>query len=203
MRFVMFFVVLSSLVAAAQETELPPAVGDNPAEVSPPLVASPETPQNTITIGPFSLITGTIDVEFERAVSPKLSLFAGPNARIGAGLLSLIGFAGFGFGAHGGVRYFLTTNPAPEGLWVGPELAVDYLKYTSFAGQSVDWSIVSAGGVAMIGYTVILDNNFVMSFGAGGGIGWTSNSLSAGGQTAATAGIAFKPALRIALGYAF
>jgi hypothetical protein len=84
----------------------------------------PAGPLNTITVNPLGLALGTFNIEYERAVSQKLSWFIGPQ------YFSYSTENDFGIdesatsvGVSGGVRYFFSGR-APEGWYVSPNLSV-------------------------------------------------------------------------------
>lgn len=124
---------------------------------------------NRITAGPLSLLTATFSAEYERAVTDRVSLFAGPR-------FGVVGTYSIGLSA--GARYFpMAKDTAPEGLWFGPEL---WLQYGSQSGElgGVTYSNEenTAFGLAMAGYTLIYENGFTLSFGAGIGGGYYARS---------------------------
>ncbi|MBX5482775.1 MAG: hypothetical protein IRZ16_13180 [Myxococcaceae bacterium] len=165
-----------------------------------------------VTAGVLSPLTGTLSAEVERAVTDRVSIFAGPR-------LALVNITSIGLSA--GARYFpMSKDTAPAGLWVGPELWLEY------GNQSGNWGGVSFANqentaflLAMAGYTTVDAKGFTMSFGGGFGGGYYARegtgvqtlSFSPTGLSApaATVGdvseVSFKPTFgaQFNIGYAF
>jgi hypothetical protein len=195
--------------------------GDTSSPPSPQPTVEPARPsreqKNAITTGPFSLIAGIIGIgnvnlEYERALSPSMSLFIAPDIQfaaisgVGSGTTTL-----FGIGTGAGVRLYPLSEvvgSAPRGFWVGPCLHLAYSSLTAqLAGAATSWAAMSAvtfsvGG--QLGYTFLIANGFVLSF--GGGVGAGVSSVSSGATSSAVP-IAFgfdtRYLVRMNLGYAF
>jgi hypothetical protein len=164
---------------------------------------------SAITIAPFSLLGGVIGGEYETAVARNTSVFVGPQFAMGYGALSMFGISHVGAGAHGGLRWFITDDPAPEGFWIGPEFDAGYDSYSASASNGFDSATVSYSAFtfdarAVLGYTVIARNGFDASFGLGAGFGASTGRAVAGASSAETGLFTyFSPSLRINMGYAF
>ncbi|MCY1032895.1 hypothetical protein OV207_15600 [Corallococcus sp. BB11-1] len=97
------------------------------------------------------------------------------------------------------VRFYLT-GPAPQGVWVSPRLELSYGGddtdqvgdlppgggFSLFARESEVWSL---GGLALVGYSVVLESGFTVQAGVGLGARRealsydTAGLLSGGGET--------------------
>lgn len=117
-------------------------------------------PRNTVVIR----LGDRFAVEYERAVHPQVSLFLGPA--LVAGIVDgnrSVAKNEFGVGSSLGARFFVRGR-APEGLFIGPLLYLGY-SHISEAGQSATGLRLSSG--AMVGYTAIFFDIFVVSLGVG------------------------------------
>lgn len=174
---------LLSTVANAQDTDAtmsPPPVVQAP-ESRPSVRAEPvdeddfDGPQprlNRLTVGPLTVFAGALTLEYERALTENISVFAGPR----------IGFTGLGLGASVGARFFpLSGARAPDGLWVGPELFAEYAQVSGSVGnERYANTRMSAIALGMVGYTHTFDMGLTFSVGGGAGGGY----ISAKGTTA-------------------
>lgn len=157
-------------------------------------------PLNTITIEPLSLIFArTIDVEFEHAVSPGVSLFVGPSVIIGTPSTTYANESYFGVGVSFGARFFMFGN-APRGFFLSPFAEIAYAS-ASVNGASGSGVAFAVGG--LVGYTWLIGDVFDVSI--GGGVQYFSEQVTAtNGSTTYQVGFnGVLPALRLALGFGF
>lgn len=190
-----------------QKTQPPTRRGSSPREdaehAPPPPVVSPKR-LNRITTGPLSVLAVPllgISLEYERALTEKVSLFAGPR-----GGVLLLPHLSLSIGA----RYFpVGKDVAPAGFWFGPEL---WSGYTGRSLQELGNFVIEEFLLGMVGYTLIYPNGFTMSFGAGigggaritGGSGLGNFNFNFIGNTSRDR-VTFTPSLaaHFNLGYAF
>lgn len=166
--------------------------------------------QGVVSFAPLSLIFGVIGVEYERPLNTKMSFYVAPNLTLPFGLGGLLsGSAGvsyFGVGTGVGLRFFLTKD-APQGLFVGPELNVNYVTVSaSGGGSSATASGLGYGASGMVGYSFITEGGFAISTGLGVGVsGSAVRATSSGGQTssAASSSLLVLPTFRFNVGYGF
>lgn len=118
----------------------------------------------TIQVDPLTTALGFVHVQVERALTPELSLYVGPHARLFDSLLADDKEDFLGFGLEAGLRYFFA-GTAPEGGWVGVRGVAAYL-----TAEADDTSEAALGGYgsALVGYTWIPMGWLVLSGGAGG-----------------------------------
>lgn len=168
------------------QTPMPPAQG---------AASSYEGPLNTLTVNSLGLLIGSVYIEYERALSERLSWYAGPSyfgldpgSADGDWTLRL-------FRLSSGVRLFLLGR-APEGLFLGPEVSVGYIELDtkSTIASATTWS---AGG--MLGYTWLIGDLVDLSLGLG--LEHLSASTSYDGETYGSSGLL--PMLRLSIGAAF
>lgn len=100
-----------------------------------------EAPKNRITVAPVPLLFGWMSVEYERAITPRLSLVVGPQLQPGFTLLRSHGIHQGARVSLGG-RYFLTGH-APFGVWTGLEVVPTY-EQTSIPGERYLWRTTRA-----------------------------------------------------------
>lgn len=143
----------------------------------------------TLQVDPLTTYLGYVHLQVERALTPKFSLYAGPHLRLFRAPLSEpeAGDDYRGVGLEVGARFFPWAR-APQGAWaqvrgVGARVAGD-------AG-------VEPGGYvsALVGYTAIFGDVFVLSGGAG--VQYISYQLDGVGPKG------IYPALHTTLGVAF
>lgn len=179
--------------ALAQDSETKTG-GDNTFEAK-------DVPPNVISINPLGLIFGYIAVDYERALSPAMSVVI--DGRVG--LLGLaVGVNSFGLG--GGVHFFFEslnlpfgtfTGKAPSGPWWGPEASVDFVS-TSFGG----WMHLQGGALVGYNYAFGDNNQWVISVGAGLGAYFTTGGITTV-PGATVGGLGITGMGRGSLGYAF
>lgn len=119
-----------------------------------------EPPRWTLQIDPLTFALGYAHLQVERAVSPRVSLYAGPHLR----LFSAPGSTPepyVGLGGELGVRYYFAGS-APQGAWL---LARGVLAHV----RATDTGATALGGYgsALAGYTGVLAEHLVLSGGAG------------------------------------
>ncbi|MBK8695560.1 MAG: hypothetical protein IPN17_25610 [Deltaproteobacteria bacterium] len=154
----------------------------------------PERPRNVITLQPLSGVTGYFDLEYERALGRRLSVYAAPGAIFSQtqrldGSLSV---GVYGASLDLGARAF-PFNDAPAGFFVDLGVGV---ATSSFPSQDRVQGF-GVRGMFLLGYTAILAGHFVASFGLGAQV--SRFTRRSGGD----AEVAFLPALRFAVGWAF
>lgn len=130
------------------------------------------------------LLFGFVNLEYERAVSDHISIFAGPT---------VFAFGGFGsddtiFAASLdiGARFFVL-GKAPEGFWLSPDVAA------GFATAGGETAFAYSGG-GQIGYTWLFGN---FDFSLGGGMQYIHFEADGEGISG------ILPSARLSLGAAF
>ena len=154
----------------------------------------PERPRNVITIQPLSGVTGYFDLEYERAFGRRFSVYAAPGAIFSRtqrldGSLSV---GVYGASLDLGARAF-PFNDAPAGFFVDLGFGV---ATSAFASQ-YRYQGFGVRGLLLLGYTVILAEHLVASFGVGAQVSrFTQHSYT-------EANVDLLPAVRFAVGGAF
>lgn len=124
-----------------------------------PTWESSRWPKNTLTANPALMIFfGLYNLQYERAVSEKVSVFGGPTYWN----LDILGAELEIYMVDVGLRYFLT-GQAPEGFFVSPAVG--------FVVGAIDGDPVMRPGwtaSAMLGYTWLFGRFFDLSLGFGG-----------------------------------
>jgi len=142
-------------------------------------------PNSVVSTNVLSLVQGTINLEYERVLSPGMSFYASPRLLIRSGLT--------GFGMIAGIKKYL--NPtAPEGLWFGGHGNFAYVS----AGTIV--SATGFGGGGNAGYKYFLTDNFIIEGSLG--LAYIYMSASVSGYTYAAGGTLGVTG-SIGVGYAF
>lgn len=131
------------------------------ASVSAAAAAEPQRPQWTAQVDPLTTALGYVHLQIERAVAPRVSVYAGPHLRLFDSLLSDDVEPFVGYGLEVGVRVFWDET-APEGAWaqvrgVGAWLMTD----------DGDDSGAGGYGSALVGWTGVFADRWVLSGGAG------------------------------------
>lgn len=213
-RFAVVAAALTATVAVAQPADEaplpPPPIVEAELETAPSQQVRSERPTpnepaqrlNRLTWGPLVGPGGVLAMEFERAVTEKLSLFVGP--RVGS-------LSGFGIGGSTGARFFLGNSTAPTGVWFGPEFYFDYFtRRSELNGSPIAQEDLTAVMLAMLGYTWTHERGFTASIGGGAGAGWADwqrSGLNVPGSvlsnTGSFRGIIPSLAVHANLGYAF
>ncbi len=156
-----------TVVALAGPTPVPDPPADSPP--APTSAASP--PAWTVTVDPLTTALGYVHLQVERRLSPHTSLYVGPHIRLFDGILTPEPEPYVGFGAEVGFRYFFK-DQAPSGSWVMARgvlarMNTTYTELNPLGGaplQSVEWG---GYGSALVGYTKIFNDRWVLSGGAG------------------------------------
>ena len=172
----------------------------------------PRPPQNAITTALLApILSGEVNIEYERAIVPALSFYAGPSVVLWNGALNANNSAGYaisGWGFDAGLRAFpLAGSPgggATRGLWIAADARYVTLSLTAKndATVSATGSDVRVG--ALVGFS-LGPEPLVFSVGVGGG--WdvsqatAVNSATGSSVTLSTSG----PTLmfRMAIGFSF
>ncbi|MCA9543506.1 MAG: DUF3575 domain-containing protein [Myxococcales bacterium] len=123
--------------------------------------AAQAAPKHTIQVDPLTTALGFVHLQFERALTDRVSIYVGPHLRLFNSLLSDDDEPYKGYGAELGVRLFFRPT-APEGPWVqmrgvAAHLTLDDGDDTAFGGY------VSGLG----GWTWIFDEQWVLAAGLG------------------------------------
>jgi hypothetical protein len=148
MMSIMIIVLLCSLSSVALALKTP----EEPPQQEP-------TAQWTLQVDPLTTALGFVHLQVERALTPQLSVYAGPHLRLFDSVLSDVKEDYTGLGLELGVRWFFRPS-APAGWWLQARGVGAYLSGPSSATPG---GYVSALG----GYTAIFDGWFVLSGGAG------------------------------------
>lgn len=133
--------------------------GHGRASGQPTPAPSSEAPAWTVQVDPLTTALGFVHVQVERRLHPAISLYAGPHARLFAGLGSEADEDHTGIGAEVGVRWF-PKQTAPAGWWL---LGRGVLARVSHDGGSEPGGY----GSVLVGYTFIARDRWVLSGGAG------------------------------------
>jgi hypothetical protein len=151
---------------------------------------------NSVTVNPIDMFTGTLNVEYERAVASRLGLYGGLNFGYMRGVLSTSEVRPLAIGPELGLRVYLIGR-APGGIWIGPYGNMAWVRNTDASG-SVD--SLGLGFGAMAGINLLL-GQFNLSLGAGTGYHDYSSWSAAGVRRIGNFGVT--PRLRLALGAVF
>lgn len=127
--------------------------------LAPAAAVAQDGPRWTLQVDPLTTALGFVHLQVERALTPHLSLYAGPHLRLFDSVLSDLDEPYWGAGVELGVRWFFRPS-APQGWWAQVRGVGAYLDGPSST---------SAGGYisALGGYTWIFGGWFVLSGGAG------------------------------------
>ncbi|HEX5751987.1 MAG TPA: DUF3575 domain-containing protein [Archangium sp.] len=208
-----------------------PALGAQP----PGAKAQPRPLSTVLSVDAVSLVRSTLQLEGERVLTEKLSVQLGVGLSLSASRVGRevpIASAG-GFvtrrveqgnttgtvSLSPGVRYFLWGS-APEGLWGGLQLgggvgrSLFDSRSDGVAEPSRITSLLTLGGDALVGYSLLLTRGFMLQAAVGMGAAYTtyeeSSTLSIGpddqpshGPPSRTHRWDFGPTTRLALGWAF
>ncbi len=122
----------------------------------------PDDPAWTVTVDPLTFALGFAHVQVERALHPRVSVYAGPSLRLFDGLLPAVNGPYVGLGGELGVRGFFA-GAAPEGGWVMVRGVLARVSTTDGPPE------VKLGGYtsALVGGTAVLGPGFTLSGGAG------------------------------------
>ncbi len=158
------------------------------------LAGAQERPRNVITWQPLSLITGYVDLEYERAIGTRFSVYAAPGAvfsrkRYLNGTTSL---GVFGASLDVGARWF-PLRDAPSGLFVDLGFGVFSSAFASLGDRVQGFGV---RGMLVGGYTLILLRHIVLS----GGLGVQVSSFD---REYHSPDVNVYPVLRVAVGASF
>lgn len=155
--------------------------------------AQPLRPRNVVTWQPLSLVTGYVDLEYERALGRRFSAYVAPGAIFSTGRrLDGSNAAGvFGWSVDLGARWF-PFGDAPAGFFA--DLSAGVCTSTIVAGYGDRARGLGGRGMLLGGYTVVW-HHLVLS----GGLG----VQFAGFDRESGTGIQWNvwPALRVAVGF--
>lgn len=152
--------------------------------------AAPGAPRWTVTVDPLTFALGFAHVQVERAVHPRLSVYAGPSLRLFDGVLPAVNGPYLGLGAEVGVRGFFA-GAAPEGGWVMVRGVLARLSTTDGPAEARLGGYTSA----LVGGTAILGPGATVSGGAGAS--WFAYEIAGVGPSGPAL------ALHTTLGWAF
>jgi hypothetical protein len=118
---------------------------------------------NGLTVEPIDLLTGTFNLQYERAISPSWSAYLGLNYLYVSGVDQPSSGTQLALGPEIGLRLYMIGR-APAGLWIGPDLSAAWVRNVGF-GEQWDSLGYSVGG--MVGVNLVL-GHFTGSLGFGG-----------------------------------
>jgi hypothetical protein len=120
--------------------------------------------ENALTVEPIDLLTGTFNLQYERALNPGLAAYVGINYLYFYGLEQPDSGTVAAVGPEVGLRFYLIGR-APAGLWIGPDIATALVRNRAPDGEFTESLGFSTGG--MVGLNLVLDH-FTASLGVGG-----------------------------------
>lgn len=125
-------------------------------------LALAQTPEWTVTVDPLTTALGYVHLQVEHTLSPHTSLYLGPHMRLFDGILTEEPEPFRGYGVEAGFRYFFR-DQAPQGSWL---MARGVL---ARANTTDGTDVVEPAGYAsaLVGYTAIFQDRWVLSGGAG------------------------------------
>lgn len=155
---------------------------------------------NSLTVNPIDLFTGTINLEYERAIASRVGFYGGMNFLVMRGVLLPSQTARrFAIGPELGVRIYLIGR-APGGIWLGPYVNAAYVR-ESYDGGNYNRDNLALGAGGMGGVNLLF-GQFNLSLGAGAGYTDYAVFTPAGSlRPAGTSGLT--PRLRLAIGAVF
>jgi len=169
-------VLINAREALAQETHpSTPVVAAAPAYR---LATRRAVPASTVVADPGALLHGAVLVQYERAITPSLSLFVGPRVQFGPWVLVTSSDhyrldSEFGIGVELGARVYMRGH-APDGLFIGLLASVLLHSWmepvaSTVSGapiqQEVTGALIHTG--VQFGYQWIIRRAFVVSVGVG------------------------------------
>jgi hypothetical protein len=103
--------------------------------------------ENALTVEPIDLLTGTLNLQYERALIPAVSGYVGFNYLYFSGYDEPNAGTQLAIGPEIGLRLYLVGR-APAGLWIGPDLGTAYVENlrngehtVSLGFSGVEWSV--------------------------------------------------------------
>jgi hypothetical protein len=149
-----------------------------------------DPPAWTVQVDPLTTALGFVHLQIERALTPSVSIYAGPHLRLFDAIGSQVHQPYVGLGGEVGVRWF-PWHAAPTGFWLlGRGVLADL-----FTTDGSHQHAVGGYGSALVGYTGLIGGRLVLS----GGLGVQRLQYTVGDY-----GIeGFAPAAHTAIGVAF
>ena len=156
----------ATLVGAGSSATAQPADASG---VRPPLAVSTRriVPANIVSADLGALLAGAVAVDYERALSPSVSVVLGPRVQFGraVAVIALGSFlredVGFGLGVNVGFRVYLS-GYAPWGLFVSTQAALTSQRASDFEGVAARWDLAF-----VVGYQAFPLRNLAVSLGLG------------------------------------
>ena len=147
---------LVALVALA----LVPATGlaASPAQGS----TAPAPPRWTWQGDPLTTALGFAHIQVERALTDRVSIYAGPSLRLYSSVFAAEPSPFIGLGVEAGVRVFLRPT-APQGLWAQVRGVLARLSADKDGGKTA----IGGYGSALVGHTWIFSGRWVLAAGLG------------------------------------
>ena len=173
-----------SVVAGLVLAFLLPLASASASSIDDPLWESERWPKNTVTTNPLGMALGIFNLEYERAVYDRVSIYGGPSY-FGLGVDDTSIDA---FGIDAGARFFVS-GQAPEGFFLSPGVGVAHVSATG-SDSVIGWT-----ASALFGYTWLFDRAFALSLGFGGS--YFNMKVEESGIRG------FMPSLRASIGAAF
>jgi hypothetical protein len=125
-----------------------------------PTARAEEPPLWTLQVDPLTTALGFVHLQVERALAPRVSVYAGPHARLFSSPLTDKKEDFLGAGLEAGVRAFLRPS-APAGWWA--EVRGVGARLWTPDGDTALGGYASA----LAGYTAIFDSGLVLAGGLG------------------------------------
>jgi hypothetical protein len=158
--------------------------------------------RDLVDINPLTLVSGVVSFEYEHAVSPSWSFLIGPqvlafrSASVAAPDNARLRAVGATVSAH----YFPGGN-ALRGLWLGPEMDIDWASATLNDARTTG---ASAGIAGIVGYTFFATAHVPISIGVGAGYRFVGVvAVDSQGNRAAGLGQGLLLTGRLAVGYSW
>lgn len=186
-----FATLTAALVGAGPSATAQPA---DASDVRPPLAVSTRriVPANVVSADLGALLAGAVAVDYERALSPSVSVTVGPRVQLGRAVAvialgsSFLDRVGFGLGLNVGFRVYLS-GYAPWGLFVSTQAALTAQRASDLDGFAARWDVSF-----VVGYQAFPLRNLAVSWGLGPTlIVREPNALQLAFPLRATVGVAF------------
>lgn len=159
---------------------------------APPPKPPEPTSWNTVTLNPLALQQQQLGIEYERVLGAPVSLYVAPQGVFGAAGRSWI----LSLGLNVGMRFFVL-GTAPNGLFIGPEVGVNYQRSNQ---QGVIRTALGLGVGAGVGWSLVFFERFAFSVGFSAQYRSVPDIESPEPDTVRTS---FTPLPRLAFGVAF